>query len=160
LLEQGQAVEVFMERRMVRSLLFAGLFVSSLACSRYRSTRADHPLTHRELASRSVTITDAGGAPGFADALSQALAVEGFTVVDHEPYHGELELTVNTRRSRSGPVAVATLRSDGFFVDEVRAHVEQGDAAAAWLAKSLAISQGMADFVRNGGTPSQTNFAK
>lgn len=149
-----------MERRVARPAFFASLLFLCGACGHYRASLAEQPLTHRELASRRITVSDAGGAPGFADALSQALAGEGFNVVDHEPYHGDLEVTVSTKRTRRGPVAIATLRSDGFFVDEARAPVPEGDAAAAWLAKTLAISQGMTDFVRNGGTPQQSNFAK
>jgi hypothetical protein len=51
-------------------------------------------------------------------------------------------------------VLVATLRSDGFFVDEARAPDDQRDALSQ-LARSLAQSQGMASFVRNSGTPQQ-----
>jgi hypothetical protein len=72
-------------------------------------------------------------------------------VVAHPPYHEELEVTVSTQ----GPVAIATLRSDGFFVDEERA---TGNDTAA-LARALARSSAMADFVRNGGLPQQSNFS-
>ena len=50
------------------------------------------------------------GPPGF----SRAMAGEGFRVVDHEPYKGQLAAIL----TREGGQQVATLRSDGWFVDE------------------------------------------
>jgi len=58
-----------------------------------------------------------------------------------------------------GSIAVATLRSDGFFVEEARAAAKENQTTATELARSLAISRGMADFVRNSGTPQQATFA-
>lgn len=74
--------------------------------------------------------------------LSQALAAQGFRVVEHEPYKGDLLLEL-------APDGVATLRSDGFFVDEATG----GDFQA--IARQLAVSQRVADFIRNSGLPPQ-----
>ncbi len=54
---------------------------------------------------------------------------------------------------------MATLRSDGFFIDETHAPFDGTDAAVATLARTLAVSQGTADFVRNSGTPQQKSFS-
>ena len=113
------------------------------------------PLSRVELASRDLTVADGGSDPALRQAFSLALAREGFTVVSHPPYHEQLEVTRSVERT----VAVATLRSDGFFVEEARATLDGNDATAAKLARTLAFSQGMADFVRNSGTPRQTTFS-
>jgi hypothetical protein len=52
------------------------------------------------------------------------------------------------RLDGAGAIALATLRSDGFFVDQVR-----GDPAA--IAEALAASSRVAEFVRNSGTVEQ-----
>lgn len=134
---------------MKRSLILFAVASAGCMTGQWVPTPAEKPLTPAELSSRSVTVT--GTDPGLRDAFAQALANDGFTVVSHPPYHEELEVTVSTQ----GPVAIATLRSDGFFVDEERA---TGNDTAA-LAKALAMSSAIADFVRNGGLPQQTNFS-
>lgn len=146
----------------MKGLRWLILFLLATACAagEYRSEPAERPLSPREIASRDVTVIEEGAQAGLGEAFAQALTQQGFRVVNHPAYHGELEVTLATQRSAQGPVAVATLTSDGFFVDEARAHLDRGDAAAAWLAKTLAISERMAEFVRNSGTPDQTNFAK
>jgi hypothetical protein len=146
----------------MKALRWPVLLVLATACAtgEYRSEPAERPLTPREMASRDLTVVDNGAQGGLAESFAQALSEQGFRVVNHPAYHGELEVSLATQRSAQGPVAVATLRSDGFFVDEARAHLDRGDAAAAWLAKTLAISERTAEFVRNSGTPEQTNLAK
>lgn len=143
----------------LRWLVFVAL-AAACATSEYRSEPAERPLTRREIGSRDLSVVDDGAEGGLAEAFAVALAQQGFRIVNHPAYHGELEVSLATQRSPQGPVAVATLRSDGFFVDEARAHLDRGDAAAAWLAKTLAISERMAEFVRNSGTPEQVNLAK
>jgi hypothetical protein len=144
-----------------RALVIAS-FVLASACSAgmYETALAERPLTQRELHSRDLTVTDEGTETELALAFAQALASEGFKVVDRGPYHGELEVTLTTERTRSGPISVATVRSDGFFVEEARVPAERGEAAAIWLAKTLATSQGVTDFVRNNGVPQQAAFGR
>ena len=60
-------------------------------------------------------------------------------------YKNQLEATL----SREGADQVATLRSDGWFVDEA-----VGRSMEA-LAQTLAVSQRVADFIRNSGLPQQ-----
>ena len=141
---------------MLRSALAALFLLAS--CGHYHAQRAERPLTHRELASRGLTVTPKVVEPTFAAAFAQALDREGFQVVDHPAYRGDLDVTVTTRRGRAGPVTVAVARSDGFFVEEARVPGEGGEAAAAWLAKTLSTSQRMADFIRNSGLPQQTGL--
>jgi hypothetical protein len=129
---------------------------SGCALGEWRSTPAERPLSHRELASWDVTVTSAD--KDLANVVAQAMASQGFKVVTHPPYHEELELTLKVQQAPEGLVAVATLRSDDFFVDEVRAKGTVGDAAAE-VARTLAGSQAMADFVRNSGLPQQTNLS-
>ena len=97
------------------------------------------PATRVELASRDLTVRGDGAA-----AVARALRDQGFTVVDHTPYRGELELIVSSKG--------ATLRSDGFWVEDV-----QGDDAAA-IARGLATSPNVASFIRNSGLPQQLNL--
>jgi len=138
--------------------VFAAL-VTACTVGQWRSTPAERRLSRAELASRDLTVADGGSQPGLRQSVSQALAREGFTVVAHPPYHEELEVTLSVARTAEAAVAVATLRSDGFFVDETRAPLDGNDATAAALARTLAVSRGMADFVRNGGTPQQKDLA-
>jgi hypothetical protein len=133
----------------MRIAIAAALLSAGCMTGQWRSTPAERPLTPAELASRSLTVT--GADPDLCHTFAQALIDDGFKVVSHPPFHEELEVTVATE----GPVAVATLRSDGFFVDEE--HVTGNDTAA--LARALARSHAMADFVRNGGLPQQTSFS-
>ncbi len=77
--------------------------------------------------------------------FSAALRSRGFAVVDHEPRKGHLEVTL----THEADSLVATLRSDGWFVDEaVGKDVES-------LSATLAVSQRLADFIRNSGLPQQ-----
>ncbi len=123
--------------------------VTACMAGQWRSKPAERPLSRSELASRNLTVADGEHHPGLCHAFSLALATEGFTVVAHPPYHEELEVTLSVARAAEAAVAVATLRSDGFFVDEARAPLDGNDATAAALARTLAVSQGVADFVRN-----------
>src|SRR4051812_11685005 len=110
------------------------LVVLLFACNPgpWQSKRADRPATRAELEAWPVSVAD----PILREAMSKA----GFNAVARPPYHTELELKAVGN--------VATLRSDGFFVDEVR-----GDPAV--IADALAHSQRVAEFVRNSGTPQQ-----
>ena len=108
------------------------LLLSACGVGSYQSVRAEKPATRMELAAYPVSVAD----PELRDAMARA----GFTVVERAPYKGELQL--------SSVGQVATLRSDGFFVDEVR-----GDPEA--IAQALAVSSRVAEFVRNSGTVEQ-----
>jgi hypothetical protein len=145
--------------RTVRARVFAIFIVLPTACTlgQWHSTSAERPSSRLELASRNLTVRYEGNHPGLDQALSRALASEGFTVVSHPPYHEDLELTLSVVREHDTAIAVASLRSDGFFVAEVRAPDQDDETAAAALARNLARSQGTADFIRNSGTPEQTN---
>ncbi|HEY5677974.1 MAG TPA: hypothetical protein VIR81_14370, partial [Myxococcales bacterium] len=63
----------------------------------------------------------------------------------HPPYHRELEVTL----TREGEQLVATLRSDGFFVDEALG------PSPEVIARTLAVSARVAEFIRNSGLPVQ-----
>ena len=130
---------------------------AACATGQWRSRRADNPLTRGELASRNLSVADEAHDAALSAAFARALASEGFNVVAHPPYHEDLEVTLSVVRRTDGEVVIGTLRSDGFFVDEVKAPPD--DPAPAALARALAVSQGMADFVHNSGTPQQRNLA-
>jgi hypothetical protein len=140
-----------------RSLTLAFVLASGCAVGEWRSQPAERPLTRTELSSREVSVTAAD--PDLAGAVAQAMAGVGFKVVGHAPYHEELEVSLNVEQAPQGLVAVATVRSDGFFVDEAQASGNIGQAAAV-VARTLAGSQAMADFVRNNGVPQQSKFTQ
>ena len=104
---------------------------------------AEDPPTRRELAAYELTVQ--APSPGQRAAFAGALSALGFDVVDHPPYRLQLEVTLTHEDSS----LVATLRSDGFFVDEAVG----GDVES--LAKTLSLSQRVADFIRNSGLPQQ-----
>jgi hypothetical protein len=134
---------------------FAAALVALLAgCAtgEYSSQAARSPLSKTELAAYDVSVL--GSDSALSEEFAHALADRGFKVVAHAPYHEELEVIVSTEKTAQGPVAVATMRSDGFFVDEVRAP-EDGPHASVQLAEELAASRSMAWYVRNSGTPQQ-----
>jgi hypothetical protein len=129
----------------------------AVACSggHWLSQPADKPLSRAELSSRNVSILDQTSDPSLRTAFVRALAKEGFTVVPHPPFHEDLEVTLSVVRTSAGTVATATLRSDGFLVDEAHSFVDGIDDAADALARTLAVSERTAEFVRNSGTPQQ-----
>ena len=129
--------------------------LGACAVGHWRSRPADKQLTRSELSSRNLSVIDDAHDSALHAAFVRALAREGFAVVAHPPFHEDLEVTLSIARAPEGVIAMATLRSDGFFVDEARVPLDGSDAAVATLARTLAISQGMADFVRNSGTPQQ-----
>ena len=133
--------------------------LAACAVGNWRSRSADKPLTPSELASRNLSVADRAHEPALYAAFVRALASEGFTVVAHPPYHEDLEVTLTVARTPENFVVMATLRSDGFFIDEAHAPFDGTDAALATLARTLAVSQGTADFVRNSGTPQQKSFS-
>jgi hypothetical protein len=104
---------------------------------------AEHPATRRELAAYELTVQ--APSPEERDAFARLLAARGFDVVNHPPYRLQLEVTL----TYEGPSLVATLRSDGLFVDEAVG----GDLGE--LVSTLALSQRVADFIRNSGLPQQ-----
>jgi hypothetical protein len=118
--------------------VLAGALLASACAGGWQGERASRPVSRVELASCRVTVS---GAEPLAGDLREALAQQGFTVVAHPPYQGDLELRV--------AMGVATLTSDEFFVEEVRAP----DARS--MAEALAASKRVADFVRNSGTVQQ-----
>jgi hypothetical protein len=120
------------------------LFASACASPGHWPPRpAEHPATRRELAAYELTVQ--ATSPEERERFAQALAAQGFEVVAHPPYSRQLEVTL----THEGPSLVATLRSDGFFADEA-----VGDDVEA-LARTLAVSQRVADFIRNSGLPQQ-----
>ena len=141
----------------VASVLAA--LLAGCAAVHWRSRSANKPLTRSELSSRNLSVADRAHDAALHAAFVRALASEGFTVVAHPPYHEDLEVTLTIARTPEGVIAMATLRSDGFFIDETHAPFDGTDAALATLAKTLAVSQGTAEFVRNSGTPEQKSFS-
>jgi hypothetical protein len=114
--------------------LFALVFVCACAVGQWESVPAEHPATQYELSFLRVTVL---GPPELADAMAR----EGFQVVNHPAYKEDLEL-----RYRHG---VATLRSGGYFVDEIRG--DDLDQIASRLARSKRVK----DFVVMSGTVEQ-----
>ena len=139
------------------AVVSSALATLAVACGggQWQSRPADKPLTRAELSSRNVSILDQTSDPFLRAAFALALARKGFTVVPHPPYHEDLEVTLSVARTPAGMVATATLRSDGFFVDEARSPFDGTATAADALARTLAVSERTADFVRNSGTPQQ-----
>jgi hypothetical protein len=142
---------------MKRWLAFPLILVSGCMIGEWKSEPAERPLTPRERQSREVSVS--GADADLAAAVAQALVAEGFHVVSHAPYHEELEVEMEVVKAPEGLVAVATVRSDGFFVEEARAAGDVGHAAYA-VARTLANSHAMADFVRNNGIPQQSKFTQ
>jgi hypothetical protein len=122
---------------MARALLL--VLLASCASGRWESVRASEPATPAELAAYPLTLEEPDGT------LASALADAHFKVVERRPWRQELQLAV---RHEEGGLR-GTLRSDGYFVDEVIAK------DARTLAQRLASSQRVAEFVRNSGTPQQ-----
>jgi hypothetical protein len=137
-------------RRMVLgamlSRLLAGVPLAALlvgCAGGWQSERSAHPASRAELASCRVTVT---AAEPLGAELRQALAQQGFTVVLREPFLGDLRLRAEGD--------LATLTSDEWFVDQVRAP----DAAS--MAAALAVSRRVAEFVRNSGTVQQRDVVQ
>jgi hypothetical protein len=133
-------------KRRAGAVKSAWVILAVVACARqahWPPRPAEHPPTPAELAFYELTVQapDEAERAGFA----AALAARGFKVVDHPPRKGHLEVTL----SHEDQTLVATLRSDGWFVDEAL-----GTSFAA-LAETLAVSQRVADFIRNSGLPQQ-----
>jgi hypothetical protein len=125
-------------------LFFPALAALLLGChppKHWPPRPAGHPATLAELAAYELTVR---GPPELARALSDL----GFRVVDHPPHHLQLEVTL----TREGDQLVATLRSDDWFVDEAL-----GSSPEA-LARTLAVSARVAEFIRNSGLPQQHDF--
>ena len=106
------------------------LSLAACAVGRWQSVPAEKPATAAELEAWPLSVSD----PALVAEFERA----GFKVVQRPPYKGELQLRVQG--------GVYTLRSDGFFVDEV-----SGPDAASRLAHSRRV----AEFVRNSGTVQQ-----
>jgi len=122
------------------------VLLAALACARqahWPPRPAEHPPTPQELAFYELTVRAED--PAEQQAFARALAARGFNVVDHPPRKGHLEVTL----THEGDTLVATLRSDDFFVDEALG------ATYDQLAQTLAVSQRVADFIRNSGLPQQ-----
>jgi hypothetical protein len=140
------------------------LAVLLIACASYprASAPAAQPLTPPELAAYELTVGEVKNNAGedslaasLRAAVTEALTRAGFRVVDHPPFRSEWELSLTLDRSAQGLLARATLRSDGFYVSEAQAEGADPGELAQKLVASLAVSQGVADFVRNSGTPQQ-----
>jgi hypothetical protein len=122
------------------------LVAFALACAprgHWPPRPAEHPPTPIELQIYELTVR----APTAEerDQFAAALRSRGFAVVDHEPRKGHLEVTL----THEADSLVATLRSDGWFVDEaVGKDVES-------LSATFAVSQRVTDFIRNSGLPQQ-----
>jgi hypothetical protein len=155
-------------------LLIAAALALGCTRGRWRSLPADHPLTRSEVGAWNVTVADrieasdpelAALGRALRDALADAMRRRGFKVVDHPPYHRDLEVTVHLERDSGGPgvFAAAHLRSDGFYVADAEERETVQDLHDATrlreladaLADSLAKSDGLAFFVRNSGVAAQ-----
>jgi hypothetical protein len=134
-------VEGAMIYRLLAGLALAALLVG--CAGGWQSERSPHPASRVELASCRVTVS---AAEPLGEELRQAMAQQGFTVVRHEPFLSDLRLRVEGE--------VATLTSDEWFVDQVRAP----DAAS--IAAALAASRRVAEFVRNSGTVQQRDVVQ
>jgi len=128
---------------MRRALLVLTTAIACAPPAHWPPRPASKPPTPAELAVYEVTVR----APDEAEraAFAQVLAARGFKVVDHDPYRGHLELFL----THESPALVATLRSDGWFVDEAVGTTYED------LANTLAVSQRLTDFIRNSGLPQQ-----
>jgi hypothetical protein len=126
---------------MMRTLLLMRIPLLSLlavsCANQWQSRPADRPLSLEERAAYDITVTDS--------TLAAALSAAGFRVVKRPTHTVELEAIV----SMAGGQEVVTLRSDGFFIDEVRAPAGDVDA----LVRAVASSQALKTFVHNSGTP-------
>ena len=127
----------------------AWFVVAMLACGRqahWPPRPAENPPTAKELAFYELTVQ----APDPAEKaeFAQALSAHGFNVVNHPPYKNQLEVTL----TREDAIRVATLRSDGFFVDEALGQ------DFPEIAQTFAVSQRVTDFIRNSGLPQQHNI--
>jgi len=126
-----------------------GLLLAILACARqahWPPRPAEKPPTPAELAYYELTVKAVQ--PDEQVAFAESLTERGFKVVDHEPYKNQLEVKL----THEGETLVATLRSDGWFVDEAL-----GPDVDA-LTETLAVSQRVADFIRNSGLPQQRSL--
>ena len=163
----------------MRTLALVAL-ASLLACApggRWRSQPAPRAATPTELGAWPVSFAPHSklSDPALADragalraALGEAMARHGFKLVDPPPKRGDLEVWLGLERAGGSPAvyATATLRSDGFYVslaeEQVPApdlqDVERLKAVAEALAAQLVRTEGLAFFIRNGGTPAQTVF--
>jgi hypothetical protein len=123
-------------RHIIRPMrrLLPLLFLCACAVGQWESVPAEHPPTAYELSFLRVTVL---GPRELADAMAR----EGFQVVNHPAYKEDLELTY-----RNG---VATLRSGGYFVDEIR-----GDDLEQ-IAYRFARSKRVKDFITMSGTIEQ-----
>ena len=129
---------------MMRVLLVVVVLMSACGPRGHWPPRpSDHPATRAELGVYELTVRADSSAE--REDFARALSVRGFSVVQHEPRKGHLEVLL-THEGRS---AVATLRSDDWFVDEAVGGSLEG------LAETLAVSQRVADFIRNSGLPQQ-----
>ena len=128
---------------MRRTLLALTAVLACAPPAHWPPRPASKPPTPAELAVYEVTARAADAAE--RETFARALAARGFKVVDHDPYRGNLELFL----THEAPQLVATLRSDGWFVDEAVGSTYED------LADTLAVSQRLADFIRNSGLPQQ-----
>src|SRR5205085_4262704 len=127
----------------MRRLLLAAFVLACAPRGHWPPRPAEHPPTPTELQIYELTVR----APSAEERaqFSAALRSRGFAVVDHEPRKGDLEVTL----THEPDSLVATLRSDGWFVDvAVGKDVES-------LSATLAVSQRLTDFIRNSGLPQQ-----
>jgi len=134
------------QRRSRGTFRFVAAMVALAACgppAHWPPRPADHPPTPAELAYYEVT--PRAESQEERTRFAQALSARGFTVVDHDPWKGQLEVFL----THEGDTLVATLRSDGWFVDEAVG------GSIAQLVETLAVSQRLKDFIRNSGLPQQ-----
>jgi len=122
------------------------LLVLAFACAtpgHWPPRPAGQPATRAELGVYELSVR--AGSAQERNTFADLFAARGFNVVDHPPRHLQLEVTL----AHEGPKLLATLRSDDFFVDEAL-----GDTMDE-LVETLAVSQRVADFIRNSGLPQQ-----
>jgi hypothetical protein len=131
---------------MPRAWTVAAALVACAPRGHWPPRPAENPPTPKELAYYEVTVR--APTPDERAAFADALAARGFTVVDHDPYKGQLDVFL----THEPDAVVATLRSDGWFVDEAVG------PDLATLVETLAVSQRVTDFIRNSGLPQQKNI--
>ncbi|HET7785320.1 MAG TPA: hypothetical protein VFL36_05080 [Myxococcales bacterium] len=124
----------------------AVLLAAALGCAssgHWPPRPAERPATPMELEFYDTAVH--APTPAERAALAQALTAHHFRVVPGKSRKGHWDVAL----THEGDRLVATLRSDGFFVDEaVGADVDA-------LADTLARSQRVLEFVQNSGLPQQ-----
>src|SRR3954463_12443251 len=122
---------------------------AALACAspgHWPPRPAEHPATPMELEFYDMAVH--ADDPGERAAFAQELTARHFRVVPGKSRKGHWDVYL----THEGDQLVATLRSDGFFVDEAVGK------DVVDLAHTLAVSQRVNEFIKNSGLPVQRNL--